>query len=405
MVSIVKKPGDPCFVADGVSYHLMIYGNDSDHKPRTLTFLLEIFDDHHRGMTTTNINVICIPTIGEQDEDNYVVDMADILESYTFRYAEVFGYIVGYATIRLTKINGTTVSLDPSKHYCLPGTSAGIKLGTNDVLPDNQHNFLVAHGSEKDSIHFYRSELLEMEYLYALVPNAYVDYCIKTDNAETNSQELGDKIKNIDGLYNLVRIWLTGDNGSQYEIQGDADILLLCMEYYDEYYNRIIAIDDDPNTDEIHLIRWTNSMGALEVLLLTGEMQDVSEVSDPELYISSQNLERTIRKQKRRTTTTKYNLQTGFLTQGRINALCDMLNSDEVELKIGSEWIPVSVTADTNHAVHQREPENFELTIEVLKQTRYRKPNRTVTPGPSINAILRDKSNKAITDNNSNIIY
>ena len=167
-----------------------------------------------------------------------------------------------------------------------------------------------------------------------------------------------------------------------------------------------IAINNDPEVDEKHVILWTNSMGAPEALLLTGELQDVSEVSDPELYVSSQSLQTTVRKQKRRTVTTKYTLHTGYLTPARVIALFDMLSSEEVEMKIDGEWVPVSVTTDAKHAVHQREPEDFELTIEVLEQTRYHKPNRTVQPIPAgRSSLLMDNSSNIITDNNSETIY
>lgn len=108
---------------------------------------------------------------------------------------------------------------------------------------------------------------------------------------------------------------------------------------------------------------------------------------------------------QRSTVTTKYSLQTGYLTPARIIALKDMITSEEVEMQIDGQWVPVSVTADTKHAVHQREPETFELTIEVLEQTRYHKPNRTVRPLPATRAgLLQDNSGNIILDNNSNTI-
>lgn len=62
---------------------------------------------------------------------------------------------------------------------------------------------------------------------------------------------------------------------------------------------------------------------------------------------------------QRGTVTTKYSLHTGYLTPARIIALKDMLTSDEIEMQIDGQWVPVSVTADTSHAVHQREPESL----------------------------------------------
>ena len=97
--------------------------------------------------------------------------------------------------------------------------------------------------------------------------------------------------------------------------------------------------------------------------------------------------------------------KTVYCSRNYYKALKDMITSEEVEMQIDGQWVPVSVTADTKHAVHQREPETFELTIEVLEQTRYHKPNRTVRPLPATRAgLLQDNSGNIILDNNSNTI-
>ena len=403
----LTKPNNPCFVADGVEYILVTTGSDALHKPRVITFQLYVLDKGQTTYETKTVDIVSYPNlIANGTWDQHTIDLSDILKPNTYRYriAGVNRSIFGAAIIKLTKIDGTDVDLD-ANHYCLPGTSSGLKTTINDVLPDTEHPFLVARGNEQGSLHFYRSELEEMEYIYAIISTAYADYAIETDNRDQDDQDLSDKIVANPTLYNLIGIWLRDDVHTQYAIYRDANALFLMMENYG-WHRRGISIDDDPITDEIHLIRWTNSMGALEVLLLTGEMQDVSEVGEPELYISSQSLRSTIRKQKRRrSVTTKYTLQTGYLTPARIIALFDMISSDEVELKIDDEWVPVSVTTDAKHAVRQREPENFELTIEVLEQTRYHKPNRTVYPIPGErSALLQDNTGNIILDNNSNTI-
>lgn len=402
----LTKPNNPCFVADGVEYILFTTGADALHKPRVITFQLYVLDKGQTSYETKTVDIVSYPNlIANGAWDQHTIDLSDILKPNTYRYriAGVSRSIYGSAIVKLIKIDGEDVDLD-TNHFCLSGTSSGLKTTINDVLPDTEHPFLVARGNEQGSLHFYRSELEEMECIYAIISTAYADYAIETDNRDRDDQDLSDKIVANPTLYNLIGIWLRDDDHSQYAIYRDANALFLLMENYG-WHRRGISIDDDPITDEIHLIRWTNSMGALEALLLTGEMQDVSEVEEPELYISSQSLRRTIRKQKRRSVTTKYTLQTGYLTPARIIALFDMLSSDEVELKIDDEWIRVSVTADAKHAVHQREPENFELTIEVLEQTRYHKPNRTVYPIPGErSALLQDNTGNIILDNNSNTI-
>ena len=404
-LTLSKKPNNPCFVADGVEYSIIATGNDAEHKPRVLTFELYVLNEEQTLYETKTVDIVIYPIpLANGSWDLHSVDLADIIKPNTYRYKpHLNSAIYGLAVVKLKKIDGTDVNLD-TNHFCLPGTSSGLKTTTNDVLPDTEHPFLVARGNEYGSLHFYRSELKEMEYIYAIVSNAYSEYAIETDNKDQDDQDLSDKTIANGGLYNLVGIWLKNNEQSQYGIYCDANALFLLMEYYG-WKRRAIAIDDDPITDETHLIRWTNSMGAPEVLLLTGEIQDASEAGEPELYVSTQSLKSTIRKQKRRSVTTKYTLHTGYLTPARIIALFDMLSSEEVELKIDDEWVPVSVTADVKHAVHQREPESFELTIEVLEQTRYHKPNRTVRPLPDTrSALLQDNRGNIILDNNSNTI-
>lgn len=398
------KPNNPCFVADGIVYNLVATGSDAEHKPRVMTFEMYVLDETRTNYITKTVKIVSHPNrIALISRDQHSIDISDIIKPNTYRYriVGVNRSIFGLVKVKLIKIDGEDVNLD-TDHFCLPGTSSGLKTTINDVLPETEHPFLVARGNEQGSLHFYRSELKEMECIYAIISTAYADYAIETDNRDRDDQDLSDKIVANPALYNLIGICLRYT--SQYAIYQDANALFLLMKN-NGWHRRGISIDDDPITDEIHLIRWTNSMGALEVLLLTGEMQDASEIGEPELYISNQSLRSTIRKQKRRLVTTKYTLQTGYLTPARIIALFDMISSDEVELKIDDEWIPVSVTADAKHAVHQREPENFELTIEVLEQTRYHKPNRTVYPLPGErSALLQDNTGNIILDNNSNTI-
>lgn len=404
-VILSKKPASVCFAADCVSY-LVIDTDPTSNAPRSFKFKLGVESNHAADNEYITVDLVCYPEKGEQDENRFSIDLTDIIQAYTGRY-HVFNYrdaeIYGYATVQLTHIDGTASPLDSTEHLCLPGTSGGLTL--TGVMPSNKHPFLLARGEEEGSLHFYRSELQAMEEIFAFVTNEYDDFHIDTDNRQADQQDYGSKILSISGRFNLFGIWLDGDVVSQFQIYSDANILMLYYHYYEEFLINSISIQDDPSTDESYLIRWTNSMGAREALLLTGELQDISEVENQDPYITSQTVNSTNRSYKRRTVTTKYSLQSGYLTPARIIALKDMLTSDSVDIKIGGEWVPVLITTDAKHAVKQREPETFELTIEVLKQTRFQKPNRTVHPLPSTRAgLLQDNSGNLILDNNSNTI-
>lgn len=404
-VILSKKPASVCFAADGVSY-LVIDTDPTSYAPRSFKFKLGVESDSGPRNEYITVSLVCYPEIGDQGENRFSIDLTDIIQAYTGRY-HVFNYrdaeIYGYVTVQLTHIDGTTSALDSTEHLCLPGTSGGLTL--TGAMPSNKHPFLLARGEEEGSLHFYRSELQAMEEIFAFITNEYDDFHIDTDNGQADQQDYDSKILAISGRFNLFGIWLDGDAVSRFQIYSDAHILMLYYHYNEEFLINSISIQDDPSTDESYLIRWTNSMGSPEALLLTGELQDISEAEKPELYISNQTIRNTKRKMQRSTVTTKYSLHTGYLTPARIFALKDMLTSEEVEMQIDGQWVPVSVTADTKHAVHQREPETFELTIEVLEQTRYHKPNRTVRPLPATRAgLLQDNSGNLILDNNSNTI-
>lgn len=404
-VILSKKPASVCFASDGVSY-LVIDTDPTSNAPRSFKFKLGVESDSEPDNEYITVDLVCYPEKGEQGENSFSIDLTDIIQAYTGRY-HVFNYrdaeIYGYVTVQLTHIDGTASALDSTDHLCLPGTSGGLTL--TGVMPSNKHPFLLARGEEEGSLHFYRSELQAMEEIFAFITNEYDDFHIDTDNEQADQQDYDSKILAISGRFNLIGIWLDGDAVSRFHIYSDANILMLYYHYNEEFLINSISIQDDPSTDESYLIRWTNSMGAREALLLTGELQDISEVEDQDPYITSQTVNSTNRSYKRRTVTTKYSLQTGYLTPARIIALMDMLTSDSVSIKIDGEWVPVLITTDAKHAVHQREPETFELTIEVLKQTRFQKPNRTVHPLPSTRAgLLQDNSGNLILDNNSNTI-
>ena len=407
--SLYKSPGPILFIEDGVKY--VIKESEVIHPDDPVPPTEVVFRITYQTKSGNNVQQeeASLPFLlyGEKatinGSDNYLweIELDDILSSVTSRLYIHQG-IYGYSTIQLVNIDHVPTDID-NAHICLYGTSGGINL--TGALSASTHPFLLSRGMEEGSLHFYRSELDAMEVVYAFISNIYDDYHIETDNRQSESADLADKIKTIEDVFNLIGIWTGHFASSQYGISKDANALFLYYHYYSQYLIHTIAILDDPDIDDAYILRWTNSMGAPEALLLTGELQNISEVEKPELYINSQSSRSVRRKMQRGTVTTKYTMYTGYLTPARIIALKDMLLSEEIEIKIDGEWVSVNVTSDVKHAVHQREPENFELTIEVLEQTRYHKPNRTVYPIPGErNALLQDNAGNIILDNNSNTI-
>lgn len=396
-ISISHKPADPSFVADGILYQIILTPETGDvpkHKQIPIIFYIQEGSNNPEYIT-----LLCFPSVDSQGRDVFDIELTDILSALTSRYKvnASRNIVSGMASVKVWQVGSTSVT--DSLVLVLPGTSGGIQI--SGTLPEGIHPFLLARGEEEGALHFYRSELVAMEYIFAIIPDAYQTYKIATDDAtididSTTRVRLGNNP--------IFGIYLNAASSSNIATRANA-LFISFSDYEDENCMNTIAIMDDPDTDEACLIRWTNSMGSPEALLLTGELQDISEAEKPELYISNQTIRNTKRKMQRSTVTTKYSLHTGYLTPARIFALKDMLTSEEVEMQIDGQWVPVSVTADTKHAVHQREPETFELTIEVLEQTRYHKPNRTVRPLPATRAgLLQDNSGNIILDNNSNTI-
>lgn len=398
-ISINHKPTDPSFVADGIAYQIILTpgtGEELDHKPTPITFRIQ-----EGSNEAENITLLCFPSVDTQGRDILDIELTDILSALTARYQVSSGLriVSGYAAVKVWQVGNTDVT--DAWAIVLPGTAGGLQL--TGALPEGVHPFLIARGEEEGALHLYRSELAAMEYIFAIAPDAYTGHSIQTDDSSldiysTVNVDLSSTVHYIFGIF------LNASGTSNIATSASA-LFVGYTDHDDEQRMNTIAIVDDPDTDEACLIRWTNSMGAPEALLLTGEPQDTSEIEKPELYIHNQSIRSTERKMQRGTVTTKYSLHTGYLTPARIIALKDMLTSDEIEMQIDGQWVPVSITADTSHAVHQREPESFELTIEVLEQTRYHKPNRTVRPLPdSLTDLLQDNSGNIILDNNSNTI-
>lgn len=397
-ISINHKPADPSFVADGIMYQIILTpetGDIPEHKQKPIIFYIQEGSNDPEFIT-----LLCFPSVDSQGRDVFDIELTDILSALTSRYKVNASRKIasGMAAVKVWQVGSTFVT--DSWVLVLPGTSGGIQI--SGTLPEGIHPFLLARGEEEGALHFYRSELAAMEYIFAIIPDAYYTYNIATDDGtiDINSTTRVELRSNSP----IFGIYLNATSSSNIATRANA-LFISFFGSEDEKCMNTIAIMDDPDTDEAYLIRWTNSMGSPEALLLTGELQDISEAEKPELYISNQTVRNTERKMQRSTVTTKYSLHTGYLTPARIIALKDMITSEEVEMQIDGQWVPVSVTTDTKHAVHQREPETFELTIEVLEQTRYHKPNRTVRPLPATRAgLLQDNSGNIILDNNSNTI-
>ncbi len=402
-LQVLKRPANVCFTADGVEYVIVDSGS---HEPKLFTFRLQVLDKNTSdNYITKDIDILSIPNENEQlgeDDSIHIINLTDIVQAYTNElFVDREDAISGYTKIQLTSVQGIGVS--DTVHICLPGSSGGlVNIG---ILPTNIHPFLVTRGNEEGALHFYRSELLEMAYIYAFIPDSYETFHIETDNKHGSDIPELDKLVRLNGCNNLFGICLVSDFRNPYKIWEDANALYLYYHHSNELQINTIAIVEDPDTDDAIMLKWINSMGVTETLLLSGEMRDISEIDNPDLYITRQTPKETRRLYLRRNVTTKYSLQTGYLTSARICALKDMLTSNSVYIKIDGEWIQVFVTADTTHAIHQREPENFELTIEVLTQTKYYKPNRTINPLPTCrNMLLQDNQGNMILDNNSNSI-
>lgn len=404
-----SQPDPILFVADGIEYsireNVTIHEDEVSNAPINLLFAISYFNDRPsplvpvRGSATISVLVYATKRIVNNVlYFQWEVDIADIVTAYAKRLYAVTD-IRGYATVQLTQINGESTDMDEDPHICLYGSSCGLNFDVE--LQADTHPFLLARGNARESLHFYRSELKAMVFLFAIKPSPYNALYFATDERE----KLDEGLYLIDDCDKIL--CLRFQDIEEDDITGANAIFLHLEDSSQSVPDRMfaISIQDDPVVDESYLIRWTNSMGAPEALLFTGELREVSEIEKPDVYIQTQSYRSTVRKQQRGTEIIKYTLQTGYMTAERIVSLHDMLASEDVELLINGEWVPVIVTSDVNHAVHQREPESFELTIEVLKQMKYRSRGRNVAALPNSRAyLLQDNDGNIILDNDSNTI-
>lgn len=389
-VTITQQPPSLCFIEDGIKY--ILSRTPKEGTPLRVSFYITYYTNGYNTKTDT-VDLLYIPEDDPNDltKEVFNIDLTDIMSGYSAPLRLYGTSIVGYAEISIYQIDGVSQTIQYKS--CLFGTTGGIDINAN--IPETIHPFFTARGNEQGSLHFYRSELGAMGAIFAVVPATYDDFLFETDGASSIS------CRNLNNR--VIAAPLPG-----YLLNTINSIYFYLISNQTRLRNYAIAIEDDPETDEAYLIRWINSMGVQDAILLTGEMQDVSEVEDPAIYNVEQGAIKTTRALvRKRMLTTKYKLHTGYLSPARILALLDMLSSAEVEIRVDNNgWIPVSVTAKPKRAIYQREPETFELEIEVLEQTRYRKPNRTIVPLPALRTgLLQDNSGNTILDNNSNTIY
>ena len=196
--------------------------------------------------------------------------------------------------------------------------------------------------SAKKHFFLYRSEITPL-YFIAAEDEIYVN----DENGE------GDRLDNLVYLrpYQIDLPALTSDYpGTTWSIGKDPD----CID---------INILEDPAAQDLTLFEYRNAFGVRERLLCTGEKDKTFDVTDNEIFFYDQDYDVISPVSTTPEHQHKFNVNTGYLTPERINALQAMILSDEVYIVRENFLEPVQVKCQTSIPCRVKEPMNFVLEV------------------------------------------
>lgn len=388
-MTVLQTPNKVVFVGNPVIYRL------SDTAATTVVIRITVNGTLHIPLVLKPFYPLDADGVIDTSADPYFeTDISDILYTYAqplvIRKPQHFYEIDGGVTFRVAyRDNDSWTDIDTSDHLgILGGLPQELVAAGEDFSTAIQNNtqaspFLIARLFTEGALHFYRSEMRAVD-IFLTKPEGYQ---IRI------THEFGTNVIIRDTVHNIVGIRTGKESVSS---QSRLTLLIYDTGYANSYYYTIV-IDDDPDTDEKHLLRFINSYGCYETLLCTGELRESDETDDPDFY----NLHignASIRAHQRRLRIRKYTLHTGHLTTARRAVLADLLCSEEVSILLNNEWLPCAVTAETDFAVTQREPESTELTLELLPQSKYNRSQQDLSDIRTTRILLTDSSAEPIYD-------
>lgn len=213
----------------------------------------------------------------------------------------------------------------------------------------NFNMFLATTRYNGSDVYFYKSELYSPDMLPFLSGDTAIATAIK--HGATTVESLSPETNTIYGIKPTDLA----------EIADDIDL----------YRNNSLACSihflDDPESDEKVVLRFLNSFGFYESILLLGKQ---TESYTEEKGNTADIYDEVIGDYKTKTTdkklTSQLKVNTGHLNTWRQRLTLDLLLSEEVYLKDGNNYIPVTVSAGDIDFEHIKEsPESVDITIEL----------------------------------------
>ena len=299
---------------------------------------------------------------------NAQIDIADILQPYV---KSLNPAITGFDIIsfELTAINGN--SYQDHTCYAIPATIGKLNAAAGKSLPavfmSGQNPgcpFFTLRAALTNSVQFYHSELTDL-FLYCRT-----GFSVTFEGWWLNSH--GQLVAYQADVFTNVFVRHSASEVGCLSIP-DADLsstlksiirvtLADSSNHSGVYY---VVIDPDPVADETHLVRFRNSYGAREQILLTGELKEKNSIDGDTTYLKTEN-HINLRKRQRQTLTDQFTLQTRILNVKRAELLRDMLCSDQVQILIDGVFYDCRVTSDLELDHTPRTPQNTELTFTIL---------------------------------------
>ncbi|MDL2262461.1 hypothetical protein LJC11_03045 [Bacteroidales bacterium OttesenSCG-928-I21] len=268
-----------------------------------------------------------------------------------------------------------------SKEYILYYKRMNTNVFTEKFL-NEYNNFLFSTRTSKQTIDLYREELGNIFFLTPSAENIVV-------KSGSNQLLLGTSSKAVPVSVNLRRLSETWK----------ADDIHIMIGGYSRIHFRI----SDHEGEEKYVLKFRNSFGVFERLLVTSVAYSSSEFDNESANYNEYDSDLSdYRKSRRRVSSNKFiEVETGYKSTDNLFFIDDLLASDEIYfIDKGKVTQKCLVTAEGNKKrLIQREPEKLSLKIELVDSDSNFSPDM----GDSRRRYLADNFGIPIVNNNKNI--
>jgi|GEM_PF-2070606 len=319
------------------------------------------------------------------------IQLDDLLRAYVQPWVFLSDHInefgectlYGGGAIFLKSIDGVVQTINKAyffpggMHHALEFSQAAMQ-GT--VLPMLAHGYEPGYFSRDiPYLRFYRAELSAMGDKLLMMRASNMDF-----------YEARDSAANV--LPHAEFRCFTAIDTASISTENRTSILLDFVhndeQYSDAAFRSIgLIVMPDPDMEEQYLVRWRNSFGLTEALLLQGTLTQQQPAPESRLYNTSESGTSRMRQQRGRVQQ-QWQLETTITDTARRTALMDMLLADKQELQLDGQWYEVQISCDIDTRYLQRTPETLTLNLTLLTPSYFPFPSRPAPVFPDRNIEL-----------------